>query len=1158
MATDVKPVPLRSRGIAKKAAEVPKVLLVEDEERDAELVLRQLKRAGLACESRRVQSELELRRSLLEFRPDIVLSDFSMPGFNGMEALRICRELDSDLPFIFISGTVGEDVAVEAVKGGANDYVMKASLARLGSAVQRELREAAARKLHAEARLAAEQALRESEAGLRHAQRIARLAHVVVRMDGSYESASASMAELLGSSPGEAPRGLEDYLRYVHPEDLERVRETVRDAVRSREAYTIEYRIVRTDGRVVHIRQEAEWLANADGSEPTRRFATIQDVTERRSAEEKEREAGQLLDNIVDNIPTAVQLKSVQDEFRIVMWNKAAEAIYGLPREQAIGRNVHDLWPQADADRFHAADLELAKGGGMQDFPDRGAQTKHRGEVRMHMRKVALFDASGKATHLLAIADDITSQLADQARLRESEERFRSLSMLSSDWFWEQDTEHRFVKFSGGEGVKGWGPDQSKAIGLHRWDLGGVTPISCSWEEHRRLLDAHKPFRNFEYLRILGDGRLQYVEASGEPIFDGAGGFTGYRGVATEITQRKEAENRIRRLNRVYAVLSGINSLIVRARDRAELFAEACRVVVEKGRFPMAWIGAAADSEMQFEPVAWAGDAQEYLARMPQALRENGGSRPGLIQMMLRDKQAVIVNDVANDPRMVTTDDALEHGFRSLVVLPLMVDGRVDGILNIYAEQIGFFDEEEMRLLNELAGDIAFALEHIAKTKKLDYLAYYDELTALANRTLFVERLGQKMRDAGGSKRMLAVWFVDIERFKAVNDALGRQNGDLLLQQIAARMKAAGKDETRMARIGADHFAVVSDQAQNESDIARLTEQRLQQVFDAPFKVAGQDVRASARFGIAMFPQDGGEAEALLRNAEAAVKKAKAAGEPYVFYKQKMTERVAGKLALENKLRLAIEKEEFVLHYQPKVGLQGGQIVGVEALIRWQSPEKGLVPPLQFIPLLEEIGLILQVGAWALKRAALDHRAWIESGFQAPRVAVNVSAIQLRQRDFVWQVEEAIMGGVVPTAIDLELTESLLMEDIKGNIEKLKAVRDLGVTIAIDDFGTGYSSLGYLAQLPVHALKIDRSFVIRMQEDPDAMTLVSTMITLAHSLRLKVIAEGVETEEQARFLRLLRCDQMQGYLFSKPLPLPEMTALLRARDKPSLALKRRL
>jgi len=258
-----------------------------------------------------------------------------------------------------------------------------------------------------------------------------------------------------------------------------------------------------------------------------------------------------------------------------------------------------------------------------------------------------------------------------------------------------------------------------------------------------------------------------------------------------------------------------------------------------------------------------------------------------------------------------------------------------------------------------------------------------------------------------------------------------------------------------------------------------------------------------------------------------------------------MTARVAGRLKLETQLRMALEKDEFVLHYQPKVDLDTRAIVGVEALLRWQSPERGLVSPAEFIPILEETGLILEVGAWALRRAAREHRSWVERGLNAPRIAVNVSAIQLRQRDFVASVERALAEGVSPCGLDIEITESLVMSDVKANIEKLKALKELGVSIAIDDFGTGYSSLGYLARLPVHTLKIDRSFIITMLSDPAATTLVSTMISLAHSLRLKVVAEGVDKEDQANFLRLARCDEMQGYLISKPVPRGSITALLR-------------
>jgi EAL domain-containing protein (putative c-di-GMP-specific phosphodiesterase class I) len=313
-----------------------------------------------------------------------------------------------------------------------------------------------------------------------------------------------------------------------------------------------------------------------------------------------------------------------------------------------------------------------------------------------------------------------------------------------------------------------------------------------------------------------------------------------------------------------------------------------------------------------------------------------------------------------------------------------------------------------------------------------------------------------------------------------------------------------------------------------------------------PVVVNDNEIQVNFTGGIAVFPADGNDAETLYPNAEAALKKAKSSNEQYLFYQPEMTVRIAETLQLEGKLRQALNKEQFVLHYQPKIDTKNHQITGLEALIRWNDPETGLVPPGKFIPILEETGLILDVGMWALDRAASDYRQWQKLIKTVPRIAVNVSSIQLRQKDFVAQVEQAIRRSGKAVPIDIELTESLIMTDIEDNITKLKAIRMAGLGVDIDDFGTGYSSLSYIAKLPIDALKIDRSFIMNMTTQPESMTIVSTIITLAHALQYKVIAEGVETEEQAKFLTLLKCDEMQGFLFSKPLPPDEIFELLRS------------
>jgi diguanylate cyclase (GGDEF)-like protein len=393
------------------------------------------------------------------------------------------------------------------------------------------------------------------------------------------------------------------------------------------------------------------------------------------------------------------------------------------------------------------------------------------------------------------------------------------------------------------------------------------------------------------------------------------------------------------------------------------------------------------------------------------------------------------------------------------------------------------------------------------------------------------------MRSAVSGGHKLALFVIDLERFKNINDTLGQSAGDALLRQVAEWLTCNVRDANLLARIGADHFALVLPEVAQEGDVARLLEKTMDAFLDHPFRLNDTVFRIAAKFGVALFPDDGANADTLFKHAEAALKKAKASGNRYLFYTQKMTERVAGKLTLENQLRQALDKSEFVLHYQPKVNLASGRITGAEALIRWNDPRTGLVPPGRFIPVLEETGMIHEVGRWALRQAIGDYLRWRSAGLAAVRIAVNVSPLQLRNPDFIAEIAQAIsIDARAAAGLELEITESMIMEDVKDNIATLQAIRAMGVSIAIDDFGTGFSSLGYLSKLPVDTLKIDRSFVTDMTAEPQGPALVSTIINLAHSLKLKVVAEGVETEEQSRLLRLLNCDDMQGYLFSKPVP----------------------
>jgi len=622
--------------------------------------------------------------------------------------------------------------------------------------------------------------------------------------------------------------------------------------------------------------------------------------------------------------------------------------------------------------------------------------------------------------------------------------------------------------------------------------------------------------------------------------------------IARDITLRKENEKRISRLNRVYAVLSGINTTIVRTRNRQELFEEACRIAVEHGKFKMAWIGLLDSNGMEVKPMAKAGFEDGYLDQIRLTVRESEPDACVLIARALREKTPVVCNDIGVDPQMARwREAALQRGYRSLVVFPLAVGDKVVGVFVLYAPEPGFFDAEEMKLLVEMAGDISFALDHLQKEQHLNYLAYFDILTGLPNRELFFDRVDQRIRACRDDEK-IAYIVVDLERFGHINGTLGRHTGDALLRLVAQRLGDVLGGRASLARIGADCFGIAVSNLHGEADIAHFLEERILHALSQPFVVEKNELRISAKAGMAIFPGDGADAETLFRNAEAALKKAKRSGDRYMFYTPDLNARVAETLTLENKLRRALEQEQYVLYYQPKVNLESGRISGLEALIRWNDPDTGLVPPLKFISILEETGLIFEVGRWALEKAMADSRQWQANGLTAPRIAVNVSPIQLRQKDFVGTVERVLSGaGNTTGGLDLEITESLIMQDIEANIKKLRAIRDMGVEVAVDDFGTGYSSLSYIARLPINALKIDRAFIVNMTNSPDDLSIVSTIISLAHTLKLRVIAEGVETEEQANLLRLLKCDEIQGFLFSPAVPAEQIGLFL--KEKKSLS-----
>lgn len=449
--------------------------------------------------------------------------------------------------------------------------------------------------------------------------------------------------------------------------------------------------------------------------------------------------------------------------------------------------------------------------------------------------------------------------------------------------------------------------------------------------------------------------------------------------------------------------------------------------------------------------------------------------------------------------------------------------------------------------------------ERKASEARIQHLAYHDPLTALPNRTLLLDRLDHALAEARRHHRGLAVLFVDLDNFKSINDTLGHPIGDRLLKEASARMTGVLRAEDTVARVGGDEFVVLLPNVPVAGDPALVASKAIE-ALAAPFRVQGHELHVTASIGIGVYPRDGEDRETLLRHADSALYQAKDRGRnTYQFFDPEINRLSHERLALESALRRALERHELLLHYQAQQDLGTLAVTGVEALLRWQHPERGLIGPAAFMAVAEESGLIVPIGAWVLRRACAEAMAWRRSGLPRLRVAVNVSARELRQDTFVPGVREAVVQtGMDPSDVEIEITESSVMHDAARAVHTLGELKSMGLRLAMDDFGTGYSSLSYLKRFPLDRIKIDRSFVRDIPADPDDVGIVQAIVAMAHQLRLGVVAEGVETEEQYAFLGACGCDAVQGYLVSPPIPAEDFSAFLRmAPERPAGAPQRR-
>lgn len=525
-------------------------------------------------------------------------------------------------------------------------------------------------------------------------------------------------------------------------------------------------------------------------------------------------------------------------------------------------------------------------------------------------------------------------------------------------------------------------------------------------------------------------------------------------------------------------------------------------------------------------------------------------SPAGLPGRVLSTKKPAWISDVTKDPQFLRAKLASDIGVKAAFGFPVWVRNEIVAVLEFFAEQTLAPDEHFLEVMAHVGTQLGRVVERKRAEDRLNYLAHHDTLTGLPNRTLFIERLQLAIDEADTHERLVGVMFIDLDHFKNINDTLGHDAGDLLIRAVAERLTGCVRAQDTVSRMSGDEFTLVVSDMGHVDDATRVAEKILQ-VLSAPFYISERELFVTPSIGVTLYPFDDRDVEGLLRNADIAMYRAKELGRNnYQFYTAELTVRAHQRLTLAGALHRAIKNHEFQVYYQPIIDLDRGTIGGVEALLRWAHADWGLMEPAQFVPLAEETGLIIPIGEWVLHEACRQAKAWQAGGHPDLRVAVNLSARQFQQKNLIAVITSALKAsGLEPGRLELEITESAIMQNTEVSIGALRDIATLGVRLAIDDFGIGYSALSYLKRFPIDTLKIDQSFIRDIPHDVDDAAIASAIIAMAHALDIRVIAEGVETEEQLAFLKARRCSGVQGFYFSEPRFVEDMTALLEKSRK---------
>ncbi len=877
-----------------------------------------------------------------------------------------------------------------------------------------------------------------------------------------------------------------DFLKLVTPESIALIKKKFQLHKQGKEIAPYEYKIITRDHRELSVIQ-ATRLIEFQGKESI--LGIITDITERKRANDALRESENKFRQAFENAALGICIFGLDGQFNKV--NHSLCQLLGYSEAEMLSMSFSDVTHPDDIQLSRNKRRQLLSGETENAWYEKRYVHKQGQTVWVMLSTTLLYDERGEPIYFVTQAQDITERKQTEEALRSSERELSAILNAMQDAYYRADNRGHVVRTS---------PSIEKILGYTPKEIKNTKLADLYVEPEGRekfltaLEEAGGKLQNYETQLRHKDGSVVWVSTNAQYLKDEQGTIIGIEGTTRDVSQIKSAEDLSSRFGRILDNSS--NEIYI--------------FDVENMYFTLVNKGA-------LQNLGYTMQEMERLTPADLKPDYTKESFKELIQPLLKGEQEEIIFQT-------------RHIRKNGTIYPVEV-------------RLQLSRYETPPVFVTIIQDIT---KRIQAEERLQFLAHHDALTSLPNRVLFADRLNQSIARARRHKHAAAVLFLDLDRFKLINDTLGHDFGDRALQSLAERLASCVRDGDTVARLGGDEFAVVLEDIETADDVAP-TARKILDALAQSFMLDDREFFITTSIGISLFPIDGEDTQTLLKHADIAMYRSKDLGRnTYQFYSSDMSVRTFERLSLETSLRHALEREEFLLHYQPQFDLQTGKIVGVEALLRWQHPDLGLIMPADFIPLLEDTGLIAPVGEWVLRTACSEVQAWNQTELKPVRVAVNISSRQFNEPDFTQIITNILREtGLKPSLLELEITETVLMQNVVATVKTLEDLSEMGVRFSIDDFGTGYSSLSYLKRFPIDTLKIDQTFIHDMIENPEDAILVEAIIALGRALHLNVVAEGAETEAHIKFLKRCGCDCIQGYVFCPPLPLQQMLKRLK-------------